>query len=95
MSFYFKRHFALIYFIFRQGFDGVVVNTLAFLAGDPGSIPPLDQHTFNLLLSPSYPSGVTKPSSLKLATWPHESPIHRMLREESHLTTIGGPWYIW
>ena len=68
MSFYFIRHFALIYSILQQCLDGVVVSTLAFHAGDPGSIPPLDQQTFNFPFSPSHPSGVTKPSSLKLAT---------------------------
>ena len=46
----------------------VVVSTLAFRAGDRGSIPPMDQQIFNFPFSPSHPSGVTKPSSLKLAT---------------------------
>ena len=48
--------------------NGVVVSTLAFHAKDPGSIPPLDQQTFNFPFSPSHPSGVTTLSSLKLAT---------------------------
>jgi hypothetical protein len=68
MNFHFIRHFALIYSILQQCLDGVVVSTLAIHAGDPGSIPPLDQQIFNFLFSPSHPSGVNKPSSLKLAT---------------------------
>ena len=68
MSCYFIRHFALIYSILQQCLNGVVVSTLAFHVGDPGSNPPLDQQTFYFPFSPSHPSGVTKPSSLKLAT---------------------------
>ena len=45
-----------------------MVSTLAFHAGDPGSISPLDQQIFNFPFSPSHPFGVTKPSSFKLAT---------------------------
>ena len=52
----------------QQCLNGVVVGTLAFHAGNPGSIPPLDRQTFNIPFYPSHPSGVTKPSSLKLAT---------------------------
>ena len=37
-------------------------------AGARGSIPPMDQQIFNFPFSPSHPSGVTKPSSLKLVT---------------------------
>ena len=64
----FFRHIALIYSILQQCLDGVVVSTFAFHAGDPGLIPPFNQQTFNFPIFPSYPSGVTKPSSLKLAT---------------------------
>jgi hypothetical protein len=59
MSFYFIKHFALIYSNLQQCLDGVVVSTLAYHAGDSGSIP-------NFPFPPSHPSGVTKPSSLKL-----------------------------
>ena len=45
-----------------------MVSTLAFHPGDPGSIPCMDNQIFNISFSPSHPSGVTKPSSLKLAT---------------------------
>ena len=52
-----------------------MVSTLAFHAGDRGSIPPMDQQIFNFPFSPSHPSGVTKPSSLKLATSGITSPL--------------------
>ena len=68
MSLYFLRLFALIYSILQQCLDGVVVSTFAFYAGNLGLNPPLDQQTFNFPFSPTHPSGVTKPSSLKLAT---------------------------
>ena len=68
MSFYFIRHFALVYYILQQCLTGVMVGTLAFHGGDRGSIPPLDQQTFNFPFYPSHPSGVTKLSSLKLTT---------------------------
>ena len=45
-----------------------MVSTLAFHAGDPGFDSPLEQQIFNFPFSPSLPSVVTKPSSLKLAT---------------------------
>ena len=66
---YFIIQFALIYSDLQQWLDGVVVSTLAFQAGDLGSIPPWTYvQIFNFPFSPSHPSGVTKPSSLKLAT---------------------------
>ena len=68
MSFYFIRHFALIYFILHQSLDGVVVSTLAFHAGDQGSIPHWSNNFFKFPFSQSHPSLLTKPSSLKLAT---------------------------
>jgi hypothetical protein len=43
-----------------------VVSILALHSGDRGSIPPMDQHIFNFPFSQSHPSGVTKPSFLKL-----------------------------
>ena len=49
--------------------NDVVVSTIAFDAGDQGS---MDQQIFNFPFSPSHPFGVTKPSSLKLATF-HKS----------------------
>ena len=48
--------------------DGVVVRTVAFHAGDWGSIPRMNHHIFKNSFSPSHPSGVTKPTSQKLAT---------------------------
>jgi hypothetical protein len=45
-----------------------VVSTLAFHAGVPGSIPRMNYHIFNFPFSQSHPSGITKPSSIKLAT---------------------------
>ena len=48
--------------------DSVVVISLAFHPDDPGSIPCVNQQFFKISFSPSHPSGVTKPSSLKLAT---------------------------
>ena len=48
--------------------DGVVVSTFAFHAGVGGSIPCINQHIFNFPFSQSHPSGITKPSSIKLAT---------------------------
>jgi hypothetical protein len=68
LDFYFIRHLDLIYSILHQCLDGLEVSTLAFHAGDPGSILPLDQQIFKFPFSPSHPSGVSKPSSLKLAT---------------------------
>ena len=56
----------LIHFI--QSLDGVVVSTLAFHAGVQGSIPRMNYHIFNFPFSQSHPSGITKPSSIKLAT---------------------------
>ena len=64
----FIRHFALISFILHQSLDVVVVSTLAFHAGDRGSIPGVNQHIFKNPFSQSHPSGITKPSSIKLAT---------------------------
>ena len=52
----------------QQSLDCVVVSTLAFHAGDPGSIPPWSNNLSYLLFTPSHPSGATKPSSLKVAT---------------------------
>ena len=72
MKFHFIGHFALIYSELHTYNNVwmvcVVVSTLAFRAGDRGSIPPMDQQIFNFPFSPSHPSGVTKPSSLKLVT---------------------------
>ena len=48
--------------------DGVVVSTLAFHAGDRGSIPRVSQYIFKNPFSQSHPSRITKPSSIKLAT---------------------------
>ena len=67
-----------------------MVSTLAFHAGDRGSIPPMDQQIFNFPFSPSDPSGVTKPSSsLKLATSKITYPSGSMLRGESHKSYKG------
>ena len=48
--------------------DGVVVSTIALHAGDRGSIPRMNQHIFNFPSTQSHPSGITKPSSIKLAS---------------------------
>ena len=45
-----------------------MVSTLAFHAGDWGSIPRMNQHIFKITFSPSHPFGVTKPSSSNSAT---------------------------
>ena len=64
----FQRQFVIIYSDLQQCLDGVVINILAFHSADQGSIPQMHQNIFNFPFSQSHTSGVTKPSSLKLAT---------------------------
>ena len=51
-----------------------MVSTLAFHAGDRGSIPRMNQNIFKNPFSQSHPSGITKPFSIKLATSGMTSP---------------------
>ena len=63
------------YSILQQCFDGVVVSTLAFHAEAWGSIPRMNYHILHFPFSQSHPSGITKPSSLKLAISGITSPL--------------------
>ena len=58
----------MIYSVLYQCLDGVVVSILAFQSGAQTSILLVEQHISNFSFSQSDPSGVTKNSSLKLAT---------------------------
>ena len=65
----------------------------------PGFNSPHRPTYFNFPFSQSHPSGVTKPSSLKLATSGLESSLLQLLRRESHikgfhksLPVITGPY---
>jgi hypothetical protein len=68
------KNFVTIYQILCQCPISAVVIALAIYAGDRGLIPCMGKQIFKFSLIPSPSSGVTKPSSLTLATSEITSP---------------------
>ena len=67
-----------------------MVSTLAFHAGVQGSIPCMNYYIFNFPFSQSHPSGITKPSPIKLETSGITSPPNAERGESiSHFPPVG------